>query len=189
MISILDSLLHCRDGLRLRRLRETDLPAFSAYRSDPEVARYQGWSPMSESKALEFLREHAALTSHLPGTWLQLAIADAATDRLLGDMGIWLLHDRSCAEIGITVAPAEQGQGVGRRAMRTICALLLADPAIIHIRADADARNLACRRMLAAVGFRETGTAEVFVKEEACIEYRHILDRGQTAPTLQGEGA
>jgi RimJ/RimL family protein N-acetyltransferase len=30
--------------LVLRRLREADLEALVAYRADPEVARYQGWS-------------------------------------------------------------------------------------------------------------------------------------------------
>jgi len=29
--------------LRLREMRAADLPAFVAYRQDPEVARYQGW--------------------------------------------------------------------------------------------------------------------------------------------------
>jgi aminoglycoside 6'-N-acetyltransferase len=29
--------------LRLRPMADADLPAFVAYRRDPEVARYQGW--------------------------------------------------------------------------------------------------------------------------------------------------
>ena len=46
--------------LRLRWLREGDLPEFLAYRSDPEVARFQGWAPMDEAAARAFLREVAA---------------------------------------------------------------------------------------------------------------------------------
>ncbi len=175
-------------GVRLRTLREADdLEVFLGYRSDPQVARYQGWWPMDEAKARTFLREQGEAHSDSASGWRQLAIADAATDALLGDLGVWLSHDRSEAQVGITVAPAAQGRGVGRSAMRAALALLFADPALARIRADADARNLPCRRMLAAAGFRETGTVEVFVKEEACIEHRHIVERDQVAPASSGE--
>ena len=66
--------------------------------------------------------------------------------------------------------------------MRAACALLFADPAVCRIHANADARNAPCRRMLVAAGFREIGTADVFVKEEACVEHRYLIERGQTAP-------
>ncbi|MEQ1513039.1 MAG: GNAT family N-acetyltransferase [Lysobacteraceae bacterium] len=176
-------------GVRLRALREDDdLAAFLGYRSDPQVARYQGWWPMDEVQARAFLREQGAnADTDSAGHWLQLAIADAATDALLGDLGVWMSHDRTEAELGITVAPASQGRGIGRNAIRAACALLFADSAVTRIHADADARNAPCRRMLVAAGFRETGTADVFVKEEACIEHRYIVERGQAASTTEGE--
>ena len=176
-------------GVRLRALREgDDLAVFLGYRSDPLVARYQGWWPMDEAKARAFLREHGAKAGiDSAGHWLQLAIADAANDALLGDLGVWLSHDRSEAELGITVAPASQGRGIGRSAMRAACVLLFADPAMTRIHANADARNAPCRRMLAAAGFRETGTADVFVKEEACVEHRYTVERGRAAPASEGD--
>ena len=39
----------------LRRLGVGDLAAFQAYRLDPELGRYQGWSPMSPAEATDFL--------------------------------------------------------------------------------------------------------------------------------------
>jgi RimJ/RimL family protein N-acetyltransferase len=178
----------CVGDVRIRALREDDLSVFLGYRSDPWVARYQGWWPMDEAKARAFLREQGANAQlDSAGNWLQLAIADAATDTLLGDLGVWLSHDRTGAEIGITITPTAQGRGVGRSAMRAALAMLFADPAVTSVRADADARNTPCRRMLAAAGFREIGTADVFVKEEACIEHRYLVERGQAVPTLQGE--
>jgi RimJ/RimL family protein N-acetyltransferase len=178
----------CADDIRLRALREDDIVAFLGYRSDPLVARYQGWWPMDEAKARAFLREQGAKAdADSAGHWSQLAIADAATDALLGDLGVWLSHDRTEAELGITVVPASQGRGIGRNAMRAACAMLFADPAVTRIHANADARNTPCRRMLVAAGFRETGTVNVFVKEEACIEHRYIVERGQTAPASEGD--
>ena len=47
--------------LRLRRFRPKDAPAFAAYRSDPAVARYQGWSaPVSPQAAAALVQEFAA---------------------------------------------------------------------------------------------------------------------------------
>ena len=43
------------ERLRLRPLHADDLPAFVAYRSHPDVARYQSWEPtyaMSDAEAL-----------------------------------------------------------------------------------------------------------------------------------------
>jgi RimJ/RimL family protein N-acetyltransferase len=177
-------------GVRLRALRDDDLVRFLAYRSDPQVARYQGWSPMDEARAHAFLREQgAAADPDAAGVWLQLAIADAASDVLLGDLGVWRSPDRTEAELGISVAPASQGRGVGRQAMRAALALLFADPVVARVHANADARNMPCRRMLVAAGFREAGTAEVFVKDEACIEHRYIVERGAFASAPEGDPA
>jgi RimJ/RimL family protein N-acetyltransferase len=179
----------CRTaGIRLRALRDDDLAAFLAYRSDPQVARYQGWRPMDEANAQAFLREHGVRDADLDTRrWRQFAIADATSDALLGDLGVWMLCDGSEAEIGITVAPAAQGRAIGRSAMRAALAMLFADPAVIRVRADADARNTACRRMLVAAGFREAGTADVFVKEVPCVEHRYIVEREWFAPTPGGD--
>lgn len=191
-VSISARLPFCVGDIRLRTLREDDLSVFLGYRSDPSVARYQGWWPMDEVKARAFLRERSAnihpdSAGSAAGHWLQLAIADVATDALLGDLGVWLSHDRTEAELGITITPAVQGRGLGRSAMRAGLALLFNDAAMTRVRANADARNTSCRRMLVAAGFREIGTADVFVKEEACIEHQYIVERGQTASTSQGE--
>ena len=178
----------CAGTIRLRALRDDDLAAFLDYRSDAQVARYQGWWPMDEAQARMFLGEQNA-SAHVDsaGDWLQLAIADASTDALVGDLGVWMLNDRTEADLGITIAPASQGLGIGRSAMRAALALLFADPAVALIRANADARNVSSRRMLVAAGFRETGTADVFVKEEACVEHQYVVERGQTLSIPEGD--
>ena len=181
--------LPCRTGaIRLRALRDDDLAAFLGYRSDAQVARYQGWWPMDEAKARMFLYEHGT-GAHVDsaGDWLQLAIADASTDTLVGDLGVWMLNDGTEAELGITIAPASQGMGVGRSAMCAALALLFVDPAMLRVRANADARNISSRRMLVAAGFRQIGTADVFVKEEACVEHQYVVERGQTLSISEGD--
>jgi hypothetical protein len=110
MHPLADRLLPIRfDGGCLRRLRRSGLGAFQAYRSIPELGRYQGWSPMSEAEALAFLVEMEGTALFQPGRWVQLGIADPSTKVLLGDIGVRLSEDSQTAEVGFTLAPLAQG--------------------------------------------------------------------------------
>lgn len=171
-----------QDGVRLRALRRDDLAAFLHYRADPAVARFQGWMPMDLARARAFIDEQCALAEVEGGAWRQFAIADARDDALLGDLGVWLSPDLTAAELGISVTPAAQGGGIGRRAVQAAVALLFSGPTVQHVHACADARNMACRRMLQAAGFREAGATEVVVKGEPCTEFRYTMARPAAAP-------
>jgi RimJ/RimL family protein N-acetyltransferase len=68
------------ERLSLRPFQGADLEAFVAYRSDPEVARYQSWDrTYSMADAETFLSSQRELAFGQPGEWLQLAIVDRAT--------------------------------------------------------------------------------------------------------------
>jgi RimJ/RimL family protein N-acetyltransferase len=84
-MALFDHLPLSSQRVRLRRLRASDFRAFHAYRSDPDVARYQGWSPMSEDEAMTFLRENGRNAELEPGEWAQIGIASLDDDRLIGD--------------------------------------------------------------------------------------------------------
>lgn len=45
--------------LYLRRLMASDAGNLFRYRSDPDVSRYQGWAPASESEALRFIEDQS----------------------------------------------------------------------------------------------------------------------------------
>ncbi len=61
--------------LFLRPLESQDISAFSAYRSDPDIARYQGWgTPFTEEQAEEFIEQMKAVTPGEIGQWLQLVM-------------------------------------------------------------------------------------------------------------------
>ena len=59
----------------LRRLRADDLQAFQAYRHDPAVSRYQGWTAQSDDAANAFFEEMYRVKLLQRGAWTQLAIA------------------------------------------------------------------------------------------------------------------
>src|SRR5207248_365924 len=104
----------------LRRLRTGDLAALQAYRNDPEVGRYQGWEPMTDAAAAAMIAAMAAAPCPTLGDWVQIAIADTATDELLGDIGLHVSAAGAEAELGITLAPSAQGRGLAAEAGRAL---------------------------------------------------------------------
>ena len=107
--------------LLLRPFRDADLPIFHAYRSDPEVARYQGWQPPTEDQARAFIQEVKALQPGVPGEWFQFAIELKETGLLIGDCALKLdPEEPRQAEIGYTLAREHQGKGYASEAVSTL---------------------------------------------------------------------
>ncbi|WP_146347571.1 GNAT family N-acetyltransferase [Falsiphaeobacter marinintestinus] len=158
------------DTLILRRLSSADLCAFQAYRNDPEVGRYQDWSTFSDADAIQFL-DHMAQVDPLlrPGHWTQIGIADAETDRLVGDLGLFLAADGTSAEMGITLAASEHRRGHGLTATRLAIGLIWQKSPAQTIRAWGDQRNTASIALMRKVGMTHVGTEENDVTEEAFI--------------------
>ena len=97
------------ERLVIRRFRQEDATTFAAYRSDPNVARYQSWDNYTLADAHGFMQEMAPLHPGEAGEWFQFATADAVTDELLGDVALCVdVNDVGRAELGFTFAPAYQ---------------------------------------------------------------------------------
>jgi len=167
----------------LRRLREGDLEAFQAYRRLPEVGRYQGWSPMSDSEARVFLIKMSQAPLFANGEWVQLGIAEPKTDRLMGDIGLHLSEDGCGGEIGITLQPLVQGRGIATAAMREALQLLFKATSAKEVFGVVDSRNLASIRLLERVGFMHRDSREGVFRGEACSEKIYSLSRkdGETS--------
>jgi len=72
--------------LILRPFQESDLEAFAAYRSDPQVARFQSWqAPYTLEQAAAFIRDMQTIQPGTPGEWYQLALERNSTPGLIGD--------------------------------------------------------------------------------------------------------
>ena len=165
--------------VRLRPLRATDLPVFAAYRANPEVARFQGFEPYTEAQAAAFIASQAmAPVPAEPGGWVQLAIAHTADDQLLGDCALHLYaHEPRMGEIGITMAPRWQGQGLAREAVHALLALCFGPLQLHRVVALTDVRNLPCVALLGSAGLRREGhfRQNGWYKGEWCDEYQYAL--------------
>jgi len=144
------------ERLLVRPFAVHDLEAFVAYRSDPEVARYQAWEPAySIEDAHGFLDSQKGLAFGQPGEWLQLAIIDRAADSLHGDCAVRVLTDQpATAEIGVTLARSSQGKGVATEALTAVLEALFEQHGIHRVFAETDDRNLPFGRLFERLGFR-----------------------------------
>lgn len=174
------TLLPFTDGcIRLRPLTADDLSAFYTYRSDEEVAKYQGWSIMNEQQALAFLQQQADITQIIPDSWHQLAIESVDDNMLIGDVGIWFNQDLTLAEIGLSITPAKQQLGYGTATITALLKLLFTDHSLVEIFANTDHRNIACMTALQRAGmhYRETRISEY--KGEWCTEQLFSIKRDE----------
>ena len=144
------------ERLVLRALRAADAEAMYAYRSDPEIIRYQGWDPETLADVREFIADNAHYDAYAPGSWRQFAITLRATGQLLGDCGVHVPQDKpEQAEFGITLATAFQRRGYASEALRALLRLVFDTLGKHRAFASVDPRNAASIALFERAGFRK----------------------------------
>jgi RimJ/RimL family protein N-acetyltransferase len=144
--------------LVLRPFEERDILPFAAYRSDPEVARYQGWeTPYSPERAARFVAEMIRARPGTPGEWYQAAIELKAGEEMIGDCAFCVSADGRQAEIGYTLARRFQGQGYASEALTRLLDYLFFDLNLHRVHANLDPQNTPSARLLERLGFRLEG--------------------------------
>jgi RimJ/RimL family protein N-acetyltransferase len=144
------------ERLLLRPFRDSDLDVFLAYRSDPEVARYQGWElPYERETAQAFIDEMKNARPDTPGHWFQAAIELKGSGVMIGDVASHLMaSDPRQAYIGITLARAYWGKGYGEEASRRQLDYLFGELNLHRVVAECDVENAASQALLERLGFR-----------------------------------
>ncbi|SBT52278.1 GNAT family N-acetyltransferase [Micromonospora auratinigra] len=145
------------DGVRLRLFRPDDLADVVAGCTDPLIRRFMtGFpDPYTERTA------HWWITEGAPAAWagggVAYAIADPATDRVLGGIGLGNpLPERRQLELGYWLAPWGRGRGVATAAARVLAArALAAGTARLELLTAPD--NGASQRVALGAGFRHEG--------------------------------
>lgn len=139
----------------LRAFHADDAAALAAYRSDPDVARYQSWdAPVSLQEAHLLVASWAAGDPQAPG-WFQYAVERDGV--LIGDVAVNLHDNLMQAEIGFTLASAHQGHGHATTAVRRVLEHLFTDRQLHRVSAECDARNTGSIHLLERLGFQREG--------------------------------
>ena len=144
------------ERLVLRPLQGSDVAAFAAYRSDPDVARYQSWDTTystTDAKRLVASQPDPAFGDR--GEWVQIAAVDRASGELYGDCAARLAPDQPLtAEVGVTFAPDSQRRGLATEALGAVVAWVFEQHGVRRVYAQADDRNVPVHRLLERLGFR-----------------------------------
>lgn len=141
--------------LRLRRSRPEDAETISAYRSDPEVHRYQGWERTDPDGVRGEIEEMASRDPGAPGGWMQLSVEDREAGQLVGDVGLSPADDEpGVIKIGYTMSPSFQGRGYATEAVAALIAYAFDTLGADVVRAYASAENLPSIRVAEKVGMQ-----------------------------------
>ena len=153
----MDELSIITKRLQIRILKPTDLPDFHFYRSNPEVAKYQGFDVMTIEQSIDFInkQQHKRLCDN--GEWMQLGIENISTQKIIGDCGLKITPgDTGFAEIGITISHLEQKKGYGKETITGILNFLF-QLGVRRVLETVDVENIASINLLKSVGFRQEG--------------------------------
>lgn len=170
------------ERLRLRRSRPQDAEAISAYRSDPEVNRYQGWERTDVEGVRAEIVEMLGREPGEPGGWVQFSVEEREAGRLVGDVGLAAVEgEPGVFKVGYTIAPAHQGRGYATEAIRALVDLAFDTLGARAVRAHADAENAPSIRVAEKVGMRLRERFEHRVGNEVWHGVRYEIRRDERA--------
>ncbi len=146
--------------IRLRPLQASDFADFYAYRSDPDLCRYQDFEPFSEAKARDFIEKYNSVDLSKVGEWMQIGIEGIAQGRLIGDCAIMFWEEEPrIVEVGVTLAPQYQGQGLATQSMELLLQMLFTQTPTHKVMAYIDVRNTASIRLVERLNLQLEGRA------------------------------
>ena len=150
------------ERLTIGRFRDSDAGALAAYRDDPAIALYQGWTrPYSLADAQKFIAGLHGLSPGSPGTWFQFALRLRDSDTLIGDVALRTTEqDPPEVELGFSLASAHQHNGYAAEAVAVVIDFAFEKLAISRIFSITDHRNLRARRLLERLDFELTHELE-----------------------------
>jgi len=148
--------------LSIQPIATSDANSLYAYRSHPDVTRFQSKMFTNELEALDFIRNHEGHGFGIPNTWFQLGIYLKPDMALIGDIGLHFLDQNTkTVEIGYTIAPTHQRKGYAFEAVSRMLAYLFT---ILHtniIIAVTDPQNHPSIGLLARLGFEKTAPESI----------------------------
>jgi threonine dehydratase len=143
------------ERLRLRRSSPEDAETISAYRSDPDVNRQQGWDRTDPVGVLADIVEMSTRVPGEPGGWVQFTVEEREGGRIVGDVGFTVADgEPNVIKVGYTIAPEFQGRGYATEAIRALVNYAFDALGAEIVRAHASAENVSSIRVAEKVGMR-----------------------------------
>ncbi len=143
------------ERLKLRNLRDEDLDDFLAYRSDPEVCRFQGYEPYTRAEAEKHIARLKIGEFGKAGEWTQVGIELVGENKIIGDIGLKPESDNPLTvEFGVSMSRQYQKRGYAGEALAKIFDYLFETKNVHRIVGIVDVENAAVIRLLERLKFR-----------------------------------
>jgi len=166
------------ERLLLRRSRPEDAATISAYRSDPNVNRQQGWDRTDLEGVLADIVEMSGRSPGEPGGWVQFTVEERGGGRIVGDVGLSVADgEPGVIKVGYTIDPAFQGLGYATEAIRALVEYAFETLGAELVRAHASAENAPSIRVAEKVGMRLVERFEHREGDEVWYGVRYELRR------------
>ena len=139
--------------LCLRPMTPADIPALREWLSDPSLYAYWGKAPGKADKHPELLFAKPPR----PSTSFHLGIALKESDKVIGDLWVYLVENDRMASVAIRLAKSLHGRGYGTEALSAMVRFCFAHTELRRLWAQVDVRNIPSQRMLEKAGFTREG--------------------------------
>ncbi len=151
------------DGrVTLRAWGEDDYPCVESASCDPHIP--EGTTvpvPFSTEAGRAYIaRQHRRLTN---GEGLALVIADARSNRALGQINLLFRSVKGVAGVGYWLLEAERGRGLGSRAVHLLTSWAFRATDLARLEAFVEPQNAASIRTLEHAGFQREGLLRAYL--------------------------
>lgn len=145
------------ERLIIRKLRADDLHDLHAFRSDPEVCRYQGYDPETLDGCRQLIEWQKDSEYGAADQWVKSGVELRSEKKLIGDISVKPEKDVRIVEFGISMSRDYQGMGLASEALTAIFDHLFSERGVHRITAIMDVDNTAMIALAERLGFRREG--------------------------------
>lgn len=166
------------ERLLLRRSHADDAETISAYRSDPDVHRFQGWDRTDPEGVRAEIERMSERPPGDPAGWVQLSVEERASGALVGDVGLSPAEgEPGVIKLGYTMSPAFQGRGYATEAVTALVTYAFDTLKADVVRAYASEANVPSIRVAQKAGLRLIERVERSYEGEVWFGVRYELRR------------
>lgn len=146
--------------LTLRNFRPADADTLFDYRNDERCSRYQRYEDTGREALQKFVRDYAKSAFLSVQAEQHYAIERRGDGRMMGDLSVFFTEKDNCFTLGITLAPAFQGQGYAGELLREVTARLREKYPAVDLVALVERENEKSLALVRKLGFVEECYAE-----------------------------
>lgn len=146
------------DRLLLREFRVEDCAAVHALASDPAVARYTAWGPLTLEETAQELRAAVRSAQEVPRVRHGLAVVERASGAVIGSVELRVVSARHRrGQLDCALARSSWSKGYATEAGRALLDLAFDELGLHKLTATCDPRNTGSRLVLEKVGMQQEG--------------------------------